>query len=74
LALVEQATRWDIAPHHRYREGCRRHVVDQCLHSLFGASKVAADILIRNMVDTSASDGDNPSGCLTGPNHTVLNA
>jgi CDP-paratose 2-epimerase len=70
LPLVETATRWDYArpeDHNGIREDCR---IDACLHSLFGASKVAADVLTQEYgryfgLRTGAFRG----GCLTGPNH-----
>ncbi|HMP79630.1 MAG TPA: NAD-dependent epimerase/dehydratase family protein [Pirellulaceae bacterium] len=72
LPLVEQATRWEIAPHHRYREGIAEDMsVDQCLHSLFGASKVAADILTQEYGRYfGMQTGIFRGGCLTGPNHS----
>ncbi len=69
--LVERATRWDYADpadHEGIDEGCR---VDQALHSLFGASKLAADALVQEYgryfgLPTVCFRG----GCLTGPNHS----
>ncbi|MFP3389928.1 NAD-dependent epimerase/dehydratase family protein [Brevibacillus sp. SIMBA_040] len=48
LPLVEQETRWKIAPAHPYQNGIKEDMsVDQSMHSLFGASKLAADILVQ---------------------------
>jgi CDP-paratose 2-epimerase len=48
LPLVELPTRWDIASGHTYESGIREDMsVDHCLHSLFGASKLAADVLVQ---------------------------
>lgn len=48
LPLVELATRWEIDPSHPYRQGIPEDMpVDQCLHSLFGASKLAADLMVQ---------------------------
>jgi CDP-paratose 2-epimerase len=72
LPLVEQELRWEIDPKHTYREGIREDMsIDQCIHSLFGASKVAADVLVQEYgryfsMHTAAFRG----GCLTGPNHS----
>src|SRR6202011_2875046 len=42
LPLVESSTRWEIEPDHTYANGIREDMsIDQTLHSLFGASKVA---------------------------------
>lgn len=69
--LVEQETRWeyaDTSDYHGIDETCR---IDRCLHSLFGASKVAADVLCQEYgryfgMNTVAFRG----GCLTGPAHS----
>jgi CDP-paratose 2-epimerase len=76
LPLVEEATRWEIDPAHRYRDGIDESMsIDGTKHSLFGASKVAADVLVQEYgryfgMKTACFRG----GCLTGPNHsgTVL--
>lgn len=72
LPLVELATRWEIDPSHEYQEGIPEEMpIDQCLHSLFGASKVAADVLVQEYgryfsMPTACFRG----GCLTGPSHS----
>ena len=71
LPLVEHPTRWDYARPEDYNgiaETCR---IDQSKHSLFGASKVAADVLVQEYgryfgMRTCCLRG----GCLTGPNHS----
>lgn len=70
LRLVELETRWDYADP-EYSEGIpETFSIDQSLHSLFGASKVAADIMVQEYgryfdMPTCCLRG----GCLTGPNH-----
>lgn len=72
LPLVEQELRWEIDPTHTYANGIREDMsIDQTLHSLFGASKVAADVLVQEYgryfdMRTACFRG----GCLTGPNHS----
>jgi len=72
LPLVELETRWEIDPAHTYANGIREDMsVDHTLHSLFGASKVAADVLVQEYgryfgMKTACFRG----GCLTGPNHS----
>lgn len=72
LPLVELESRWEIEPNHTYQSGIREDMsIDQTLHSLFGASKVAADILVQEYgryfgLLTACFRG----GCLTGPNHS----
>lgn len=72
LPLVETETRWEIASDHTYWNGIREDMsIDNTLHSLFGASKVAADVLVQEYgryfdLKTASFRG----GCLTGPNHS----
>ena len=71
LPLVELDTRWDYADpadHEGITESMR---IDTSLHSLFGASKVAADVLVQEYgryfgMPTVCFRG----GCLTGPHHS----
>src|SRR6185436_2882982 len=71
LPLVELKTRWEIEPGHRYEPGISEEMsIDQTKHSLFGASKTAADILVQEYgryfgMPTVCFRG----GCLTGPAH-----
>jgi CDP-paratose 2-epimerase len=71
LALVEEETRWDYADL-LYRKGIPESFpIDQSLHSLFGVSKVASDLMVQEYgryfgMPTCALRG----GCLTGPNHS----
>ncbi|MDD5680987.1 MAG: NAD-dependent epimerase/dehydratase family protein, partial [Candidatus Omnitrophica bacterium] len=72
LPLIEQEFRYEIDPKHTYVNGIREDMsIDQNLHSLFGASKVAADILVQEYgryfgMRTAIFRG----GCLTGPRHS----
>jgi CDP-paratose 2-epimerase len=72
LPLIELETRWEIDPGHEYRGGIPETMsIDQCLHSLFGASKVAADILVQEYGRYfGMKTGCFRGGCLTGPNHS----
>jgi len=71
--LIEQETRWEVDPNHPYAaEGIDEQMsIDQTKHSLFGASKVAADVMVQEYgryfgVNTGIFRG----GCLTGPRHS----
>ena len=72
LPLHEEATRWEIDDSHPWAAGIPEDMsIDHCLHSLFGASKVAADVLTQEYgryfgLRTACFRG----GCLTGPNHS----
>lgn len=71
LPLEEREQRWEIENGHTYTAGIREDMsIDQTLHSLFGASKVAADVLVQEYgryfgMKTACFRG----GCLTGPHH-----
>jgi CDP-paratose 2-epimerase len=72
LPLIEQETRWEIDPNHEYAGGIPETMsIDHTMHSLFGASKVAADVLVQEYgryfgMRTACFRG----GCLTGPRHS----
>jgi CDP-paratose 2-epimerase len=73
LPLVEKETRWEIDENHPFS----RHGIDETMsidnskHSIFGASKVAADVMVQEYgkyfgMNTVSFRG----GCLTGPAHS----
>lgn len=73
LPLVEQETRWEIAENHEYFENGIDELmsIDHTKHSLFGASKVAADVLVQEYGRYfGMKTGVFRGGCLTGPNHS----
>jgi CDP-paratose 2-epimerase len=71
LPLQELEKRWEIKPGHEYEPGISETMsIDYTKHSLFGASKAAADLLVQEYgryfdMPTVAFRG----GCLTGPAH-----
>lgn len=71
IPLKELETRWDFDDP-RYEQGIAEDFpIDQSKHSLFGASKVAADVMVQEYghyfnMPTCCLRG----GCLTGPNHS----
>jgi CDP-paratose 2-epimerase len=71
IEMVELDSRWDYADK-TYEYGISENFrIDQCKHSLFGASKVSADISVQEYgryfnMPTAVLRG----GCLTGPNHS----
>lgn len=71
LALAELPTRYDYAnpeDYHGIDEACR---IDRSLHSLFGASKVAADVVAQEYGKYfGLKVGIFRGGCLTGPAHS----
>jgi CDP-paratose 2-epimerase len=71
IALTEQETRWDYADPQYVNGIPETFSIDQSLHSLFGASKVASDVMVQEYgryfhMPTCCLRG----GCLTGPNHS----
>ena len=73
LPLKELETRWELSEDHPFFEhGIDESMsIDSSLHSLFGASKVAADVLVQEYgryfeMRTACFRG----GCLTGPGHS----
>ena len=72
LPLIELENRWEVDESHPYfKEGIDEKMsIDNSKHSIFGASKVAADIMVQEYgkyfgMNTVAFRG----GCLTGPTH-----
>ena len=72
LNLVEEEFRYSIKPGTQYEFGIDEEMsIDNTLHSLFGASKTSADLLVQEYgkyfgLNTVSFRG----GCLTGPNHS----
>jgi CDP-paratose 2-epimerase len=73
LPLIEQETRWEIESGHPFAEfGIDESMsIDRSTHSLFGVSKIAADLLVQEYgryfgMKTVCFRG----GCLTGPDHS----
>ncbi len=72
LPLVELETRWDYARDEDYNGIDERCRIDRCKHSIFGASKVAADVMVQEYglyfdLKTACFRG----GCLTGSHHSA---
>jgi CDP-paratose 2-epimerase len=71
IEMVELASRWDYADP-AFRDGIpETFPIDHSMHSLFGASKLAADIMVQEFgryfgMPTCSLRG----GCLTGPHHS----
>src|SRR5688572_8612299 len=71
LPLRELPKRWEIEPGHQFEPGISETMsIDHTKHSLFGASKLAADVLVQEYgryfgMPTVCFRG----GCLTGPQH-----
>lgn len=71
LPLEELETRWEYAREEDFPGIAEDFPIDQSKHSLFGASKVAADIMVQEYgryfgLQTCCLRG----GCLTGPSHS----
>lgn len=71
IAMKELDTRWDYSDLAYVNGIPETFRIDQCKHSLFGASKVSADVSVQEYgryfgMPTACLRG----GCLTGPNHS----
>jgi CDP-paratose 2-epimerase len=71
IKLKELETRWEYDDPNYHYGIPESFSIDQCKHSLFGASKVAADIMVQEYgryfgMGTCCLRG----GCLTGPSHS----
>lgn len=71
LPLQDAGDRLDLPEGHRWHHGIDSSMsIDRCLHSLFGVSKAAADLMVQEYgryfeMPTVCLRG----GCLTGPSH-----
>ena len=72
LPLIELETRFEPPKNHKYYKGIDESMsIDNSMHSIFGASKVAADVMVQEYgkyfgLKTAIFRG----GCLTGPAHS----
>jgi CDP-paratose 2-epimerase len=73
LPLKELGTRWEIDSAHAFSAGIDESMsIDRCMHSVFGASKAAADIMVQEYgryfgIRTVCFR----CGCVTGPSHSA---
>ena len=72
LPLVEKETRWELPVSHKFFNGIDETMsIDQTLHSVFGVSKVAADVMVQEYGKYfGLNTGVFRGGCLTGPAHS----
>ncbi len=72
LPLVELDRRWEIDPQHKFHPGIDETMsIDATKHSLFGASKAAADLLVQEYGRYfGMKSACFRAGCITGPNHS----
>ena len=72
LPLIEKEKRFELPEGHKYYQGIDESMsIDNCLHSVFGASKVAADVMTQEYGRYfGLKTGIFRGGCLTGPGHS----
>lgn len=73
LPLIELDDRWELDPDHPWSDRGidETMTIDQSKHSLFGASKVAADVMVQEYGKYfGMKTGVFRGGCLTGPGHS----
>ena len=72
LEIKEYSTRYDLKHNNKFYKGIDESMsIDNCIHSLFGVSKLSADILVQ---EYGKNFGLNTvcfrAGCITGSNHS----
>lgn len=72
LPLIEQELRYELPKNHKYYKGIDESMsIDNSKHSIFGASKVAADVMVQEYGKyVGMKTGVFRGGCLTGPAHS----
>jgi CDP-paratose 2-epimerase len=72
LPFVETTTRFELPKNHTFYNGIDESMsIDNSTHSIFGASKVAADIMVQEYGKYfGLKTGIFRGGCLTGPKHS----
>lgn len=72
LPLIEKETRYEIPESHKFYNGIDESMsIDNSKHSVFGASKVSADVMVQEYGKYfGLKTGVFRGGCLTGPNHS----
>lgn len=72
LPLIEKAKRFELKKGHKYYKGIDESMsIDNSKHSIFGASKVAADVMVQEYGKYfGMKTGVFRGGCLTGPSHS----
>ena len=72
LPLDEKKTRWEIKNNHKFKNGIDETMsIDKCTHSLFGASKTYADVIVQEYgKNLGLKTACFRAGCITGPNHS----
>lgn len=72
LPLIELKMRYDLPKSHKFYKGIDESMsIDNSLHSIFGASKIAADVMVQEYGKYfGLKTGVFRGGCLTGPTHS----
>lgn len=72
LPLIELEKRFELPKNHKYYKGIDESMsIDHSKHSIFGASKVAADVMVQEYGKYfGLKTGVFRGGCLTGPGHS----
>tara|TARA_X000000950_G_C13879278_1_gene646198 strand:+ start:943 stop:2004 length:1062 start_codon:yes stop_codon:yes gene_type:complete len=72
IEFIEKKSRWELSKKNIYYDGFKENFnIDNCVHSLFGVSKLYSDIIVQEYgknfnLDTVVFR----AGCITGPNHS----
>ena len=70
--FVENKYRWELNKSDKYYKGIDENFsIDKCMHSLFGSSKLYADIIVQEYgLNFGLKTVAFRAGCITGPNHS----
>ena len=72
LTFIEKKTRFELSRKHKYFKGIdERMDIQNCIHSLFGVSKLSADLMVQEYgKNFKLKTVSFRAGCLTGPMHS----
>ena len=72
LKLIKKKTRFELPKTHKFFKGISEKMsVDNCVHSLFGVSKMSSDFLVQEYGKNIGLDTVIfRAGCITGTNHS----
>jgi len=72
LNFIEKKTRFELSKKHKYFKGINEKMdIQNCIHSLFGVSKLSADLMVQEYgKNFKLKTVSFRAGCLTGPMHS----
>ena len=69
--MIEKKNRYELPNDHKYFKGIdEKESIQNCVHSLFGISKLSADLMVQEYGKTLILKQYLLASCLTGPMHS----